>query len=79
MFGTGLVLVIVASRWRVRPQRLEGAEDDDMTRMMEEEAEDGGRGPPLRDQHSEYIGRYRRGVHGVAKYSFSCYWGIPTA
>ncbi len=49
-------MVLVASRWRVRPQRLEGDEDD-MTRMVEEDLEDrvGGR-PQLRPQDTEYIG-----------------------
>jgi hypothetical protein len=49
-------MVLVASRWRVRPQRLEG-EEDDMTRMVEEDLEDrvGGR-PQLRPQDTEYIG-----------------------
>jgi|688.fasta_scaffold347574_1 hypothetical protein len=50
--------MLAASRWRVRPQRLEG-EEDDMTRMMEEDLEErvGGRRANIPPQDSEYIGR----------------------
>ena len=54
----GLVIMLAASRWRVRPQRLDG-EEDDMTRMMEEDLEErvGGRRANIPPQDSEYIGR----------------------
>ncbi len=50
--------MLAASRWRVRPQRLDG-EEDDMTRMMEEDLEErvGGRRANIPPQDSEYIGR----------------------
>jgi hypothetical protein len=50
--------MLAASRWRVRPQRLEG-EEDDMTRMMEEDLEErvGGRRANIPPLDSDYIGR----------------------
>jgi hypothetical protein len=50
--------MLAASQWRVRPQRLDG-EEDDMTRMMEEDLEErvGGRRANIQPQDSEYIGR----------------------
>jgi hypothetical protein len=52
--------MLAASRWRVRPQRLDG-EEDDMTRMMEEDLEErvGGRRANIPPLDSEYIGRKR--------------------
>ena len=64
---TGLVIILAASRWRVRPQRLEG-EEDDMTRMMEEDGEDrtGGRTQQAA-QDPDYIGRRERRILSEGK------------